>query len=100
MKKGNLMMIALWATAAGSLQAGQEVATAKTEVVAATLSPEERAFAAKLSERTQKIFTQMTAEQRKAVMAVATDPALNADGAVDKVVKSTAAATSKVEARK
>ncbi len=93
MKKRNLMMmIALVATATGTLQANQEVAAAPaTEIAATTLSNEELAFAAKLSDRTRKSFTQMTADQRKAVMVAATDPAVGADGAVDKVMKSCSA---------
>ncbi len=85
MYKKNLMTMAFLALAAGGLQAGEPVAAAKAEVAAVTLSPEEQAFAGKLGDRARKIFSQMTAEQRKAAMTAATDPALNADGAVDKV---------------
>ena len=87
MKKMNVMMMALMAMAAGALQAGEPVAAAKTEASCSSLSGEEQAFAAKLSERQKKLFCMMNADQRKAAMTAAADPALTADGAIDKVLK-------------
>jgi hypothetical protein len=87
MKKMSLMMLALAAMAAGSVQAN-EPAVAKAEgACAASLSVEEQAFAAKLGERQRKLFSMMNAEQRKAAMTAATDPAQTADGAVEKIMK-------------
>lgn len=91
MYKRNLMALAFAALAASGLQAAEPVAEAKTEAAALMLSPDEQTFAGKLSEGARKIFNQMTAEQRKAAMTAATDPALGADGAVDKVVNQASA---------
>jgi len=86
MKKINVMIMALMATAAGALSAHEPVA-AKTEASCSSLGAEEQAFAAKLSDRQKKLFCMMNADQRKAAMTAAADPTLTADGAIDKVLK-------------
>lgn len=98
MKKTYLMMMALAAVAVGSVNAGEEVA-ARKEAACSALSGEEQAFAGKLSEGKRKLFCMMSAEQRKAVMTASVDPALTADGALDKVLKEHHVASPAVEAK-
>jgi hypothetical protein len=80
MKKKNLVMMLMALSAFAGVNANEGCASC------AALSQEEQTFVGKLSDRTQKLFTMMDAEQRKEAMDVATDPALTADAAVDRVL--------------
>jgi len=86
MKKTNLMMLALGVMAVGAVQAHDEIA-AKKDASCSNLSPEEQVFASKLSEAKRKLFCLMSADQRKAAITASIDPAISADGAVDKIMK-------------
>ena len=79
-------MVTLLATVAGSLSAHGAV-IAKEETSCSSLSTDEQTFASKLSDRQKKLFCMMNADQRKAAMTAAADPALTADGAIEKVLK-------------
>ena len=97
MKKGYLIMMGLMAI--GAVQANQcgQCTSVKTEVQT-SLTKDEQTFAAKLGEAQRTTFNQMSAEQRKAVLSVASkDAALTADAAVEKVSKETASVTTEVK---
>lgn len=98
MKKTHLMMMALAALAVGTVKANDEIA-AKKESCCSSLSMEEQAFAAKLSEGKRKLFSMMNSDQRKAVITASVDPALTADAALDKVLKEHHVAAPAIEAK-
>ncbi len=85
----NMMIGALMAVAAISLQANTEIAKSDCHGCSssAALSTEEQAFASKLSAAQSKAFHMMNQEQRNAVMTAAVDPAVTPDAAVEKMVQ-------------
>ncbi|MFS8564501.1 MAG: hypothetical protein LVR00_09495 [Rhabdochlamydiaceae bacterium] len=78
MKKMYVLTLALTAMTMGFVQANEVVAQ---EPLA--LSHEEQAFAEQLSETHRVLFSAMTAEQKKAAMAAATE----ADAAIEAVIQ-------------
>ena len=96
MKKMTGMMLALATVfAVGSVRADEQV-VAKAEVANAAAPVDEQAFTEKLGERHRKLFSMMTAEQKKAAMTAAVD---SADVAVENVMKDQHLSMAKGEAK-
>lgn len=86
MKKMHLILLALGSVSVSALQSHEENSL-NQELECSSLSPEEEAFAARLSETKQKLFLLMSREQRKAAIVAAIDPAISADTAVQQVMQ-------------